>query len=44
MIAVVFLVMNMEKLLKEAFLAFLQEKILSGIYRHRRPFAYNLVG
>ena len=44
MIALVFLVMNLEKLLKEVFLPFLREWFLSGIYRHRRPFAYNLVG
>ena len=42
MIALVFLVMNLEKLLKEVFLRFLWEWILWGIYRHRRPFAYTI--
>ena len=40
MIALVFLVMNLEKLLKEVFLRFLWEWVLSGLYCHRRPFAY----
>jgi len=44
MIAMVFLVMNLEKLLKEVFLRFLWGLILSGLYRHWRRFAYNLVG
>jgi hypothetical protein len=44
MIALVFLVMNLEKLLKEVFLHFLREWLLSGLNRHRRLFAYNLVG
>jgi IS5 family transposase len=43
MITLVFLVLNLEKLLKEVFLRFLWECIQSGFYRHRRRFAYNLV-
>jgi hypothetical protein len=43
MIALVFLVMNLEKLLKEVFLRFLWEWILLSLYRHRRRFTYNLV-
>lgn len=42
MIALVFLVMNLEKLLKEVFLHFLWEWILSGFYRRRRRFAYTI--
>lgn len=42
MIALVFLVMNLEKLLKELFLRFLWGWILSGVYRHRRRFAYTI--
>jgi hypothetical protein len=43
MIALVFLVMNLEKILKEVFLLFLWELILTGYYCHRRRFAYNIV-
>jgi len=42
MIALVFLVMNLEKILKGVFLRFLWEWILSGLYRHRRRFAYTI--
>jgi IS5 family transposase len=44
MIALVFLVMNLEKILREVFLRFLWEWILLDFYRYRRRFAYNLVG
>jgi len=43
MIVLVFLVMNLEKLLKEVFLRFLWEWILLGLCRYRRPFAYTIV-
>ena len=43
MIAIVFLVMNLEKLLKEVFLRFLWERILRKFYLYRRLFSYNLV-
>ena len=42
MIVLVFLVMNLEKLLKEVFLCFLWEWILLGLCRYRRPFAYTI--
>ena len=42
MIALVFLVMNLEKILKEVFLRFLWGLILSGLYRHWRRFAYTI--
>jgi hypothetical protein len=43
MIALVFLVMNLEKILKEVFLRFPWEWSLSSPYRHRRSFAYTIV-
>jgi len=43
MIAMVFLVMNLEKLLKEVFLHFLRERILRVFCRYQNPFSYNLV-
>jgi len=44
MIALIFLVMNLEKILREVFLRFLWGWILSDFYRYRRRFAYNMVG
>jgi len=42
MIALVFLVMNLEKLLKEVFLRLMWEWIQLSLYRHQRPFAYTI--
>jgi len=42
MIAMIFLVMNLEKILKELFLRFLWEWILSGLYRYQKPFTYTI--
>ena len=42
MIALVFLVLNQEKFLKEVFLRFLWEWILSGLYLHRMSFTYTI--
>jgi len=43
MIAMVFLVMNLEKLLKEVFLYFLRERILRVFCRYQWPFVYQLI-
>jgi hypothetical protein len=44
MIALVFLVMNLEKLLKEVFFLFLRTWFPSSLYRYGKRFVYNLVG